>query len=384
MVRRIALITPFFFPVVGGLEKHVFHLATELVKKGYRVDVLTSDIDREGNHLPHYEKIDSINVYRFKTIYKLGDFASLWPGFLKRLRYYDIIHVHNYRHPHTILAAIYCKVLGKHCIITTHSPFHPKRETFLSRFLIKLYDKVLSNFIDRLFSYIITVNISEYKYFSKRGFRNVEIITSAGISNDFIAHKPSKKARKYITVIGRLHPSKGIHEAIKIFQSLFKVYDDTRKLFLKIVGPVADQDYYKNLLNLVKNLGLEDFVEFTGPVDEDGVKNILDESFVLLVSSPYEAAGLVIVEALARGVPVVARLSPGPLTLKLHCPECIHTYLSVAEAVEELLYILSYEKCGTDYKMFEECVKCAKRFTWTEMTNKILKVYNKLFLQILN
>ncbi len=368
---NIAQVTPYFLPIEGGLERHVYYISKELIKRGHKVDVLTSDIDRHGNRLPHHEIIDGINIYRFYTRFKLGDFGALWPGFVKKLKDYDIVHVHNYRHPHTVLAAIYCKLKRIPCVITTHSPFHVTNRSFLAKLLVEMYDQFLSRIVDTLFDIIITVNVWEFGYFRRRFPSKTKLIPSSGIDENFIVKNPkTKSGEPLILLIGRIHPSKGILEAIEILHRVRKLLNNV-KLFL--IGPIEDAAYYKKVKKVVSEYKIEGDVVFLGPVYDEGKKfEYIDKSTLLLVSSPYEAAGLVVIEALAREKPVVARRSPGPESIKelCKCEKCIKLYSTVEEAIT---YITDLLKDPPD-----NCSSNIGLFTWKALAKKLEDVYLSL------
>lgn len=371
---KIAQVTPYFLPVEGGLERHVYYISKELIKRGHEVDVLTSDIDRYGNRLPHHEVIDGINVYRFRTWFKLGDFGAFWPGFVRKLKEYDIVHVHNYRHPHTVLAAIYCKLKGIPCVITTHSPFHANRR-LISRLLVNLYDFVVSRLVDPLFDAIITVNLEEFTLFSRKFPGKVYFIPSSGIKEEYIKREKTLdvvQEEKTILMIGRIHPSKGTLEATEILRGLLR---HTKNVKLKIMGPVEDNKYFNTVKEYIKGAKISQNVEFLGPIYEEDKKfNIIDRATVLLVPSKYEAAGLVIIEALARGVPVVARKSPGPQSIRelCGCESCIVLYEETEDAVKDIMYLMEKPPSPQD------CIECAKVFTWKRIAEEIVRVYKSV------
>ena len=54
---RVVFITTYFYPVQGGVENHVVHIAEELVKAGHEVHVITSDRS-QGRKFPKEEVYD--------------------------------------------------------------------------------------------------------------------------------------------------------------------------------------------------------------------------------------------------------------------------------------------------------------------------------------
>lgn len=75
---------------------------------------------------------------------------------------------------------------------------------------------------------------------------------------------------------------------------------------LKIVGKPAVPAYASALRRFTNQLGLANAVEFLGQVDDNALNSAYDQADVLLVTSEHEGFCLPIVEAMARGLPVVA------------------------------------------------------------------------------
>ncbi|MEM5811459.1 MAG: glycosyltransferase family 4 protein [Candidatus Aenigmatarchaeota archaeon] len=383
---KIAQICPFFYPVKGGLEESVFQISKELINKGHEVEVLTSDSSRDGKIKESFEIIDGIKVFRFNTIFSLGDFGKVWPGFIIELirKKYDIIHVHNYRHVHTILSALICKIKNIPCVLTTHSPFHPPTiRKSLSRFFILFYDLFLGRVFDRFFSRIILITNSEIKYF-KHVNKNKIIVIPNGISDTTFRKVNEKAIRlvirrfnlrkndKIILFVGRIHPTKGLYFLLQSFYELSKTI---KGLKLIIVGPIQDQKYYKELIQFINLNKLS--VIFTGYITEDEKIALYSLSSVLVLPSIYEPFGIVILEAFARGKPVIAVESDGPEYLIKNGENGFLVKYgdikSLASCIELLLKDKKlYKRISLNNK------KKAVQFTWSKIVNKLIKVYEEI------
>lgn len=119
---------------------------------------------------------------------------------------------------------------------------------------------------------------------------------------DTRVHRPKVDVGTHLAFLGRLAPEKGIEAAIRVAREA--------GLPLRIGGNVPDRDYFDSRVRP----GLTDDVEYLGELDQFECRELLASSSALLfpVWSP-EAFGLVVVEALACGTPVVAaRSGPTP------------------------------------------------------------------------
>ena len=111
------------------------------------------------------------------------------------------------------------------------------------------------------------------------------------------AWKPEGELR--ILFLGRLHPVKALDRLIHALP-----LTDTR-CRLTLAGPGTD-DYARTLQSLVKQHKLEERVSFAGPVPEEKKARLFFEHDVCVLPSHSENFGLVIAEALAHAVPVIA------------------------------------------------------------------------------
>ena len=68
---RLLHVTQRYLPAIGGAEKYVADLSEELVRRGHKVDVLTSralDFHTWKNVLPPFERVGGVDVYRFRSM----------------------------------------------------------------------------------------------------------------------------------------------------------------------------------------------------------------------------------------------------------------------------------------------------------------------------
>lgn len=380
---KIVQICPFFYPVKGGLEEHVYRISKELVKKGHIVYVFTSNSVRKGKIKKRYEIMDGIKVIRFNVFLKFGDFGMFWPGFISYLlkEKPDVVHVHNYRHFHTIFSAILCKIIKKPCVITTHSPFHPKELRRLhSRILVLFYDKILSKIFDRFYDKILIINENERRYFSHLIKDRIFLIPN-GIDKDFFKKSSEKLKLKFmkklkikkkdfiVLFIGRIHPTKGLHFLLETFKKYFR----KKNIKLLIVGPIQDKNYFKKISILFR-----ENIIFVGEVTEEEKIVIYDISNVLVLPSIYEPFGIVILEAFARGKPVIAVDSDGPRYLIENGKNGFLIKFGDEKSLKNYINILRTDK-KLYKKIAENNFKKAKKFTWDKIVKKIIKIYEEVY-----
>ena len=175
-------------------------------------------------------------------------------------------------------------------------------------------------------------------------------------------HRPSFDPGAYLGFLGRISPEKRPDRAIRIARAA--------GIPLKIAAKVdkVDEDYFRNdILPLIDGPG----VEFVGEINEGEKTKFLGEAAALLFPVDWpEPFGLVMIEAMACGTPVLAFRSGS-------VPEVIEDGVtgkivdSEEEAIAALPAILSYDRRAVR-KRFE------KRFTATRMANDYVGIYRQL------
>ena len=108
-----------------------------------------------------------------------------------------------------------------------------------------------------------------------------------------------------ILFVGRVVPSKAQHELVKALWTYRRLYDAEARLHL--VGGTSSFEYQKALMGFVRDLGLGEAVRLTGEVSDASLAAHYAAAAVFLSLSAHEGFGVPLVEAMAAGVPVVAR-----------------------------------------------------------------------------
>lgn len=117
---------------------------------------------------------------------------------------------------------------------------------------------------------------------------------------DKVPNKLSKLDSMNLVAVGRLAHEKGFDDLLKLFKKISLKYP---KCILNIIGDGMERN---KLLDLAKELKLGDKVVFHGYQDKDYIGNILSDSSVYVMTSHTESFGLVLIEAMAYGIPCVA------------------------------------------------------------------------------
>jgi len=324
---RIAQVTPYFPPVQGGVEKHVYELSAELVRRGHSVDVYTSNETRSSRRLSPYGKLDGVQVYRFPSLASLGEFGKVWPSFAARIidGDYDVIHSHVYRHPHTDVSAAVSKFKGARSVLTSHSPFHPfGTRGPMANALVQVYDRVLAPFSLRAFDWIVSLTPAEVEHLVSLGARRDRMsVIPHGVGNENFVHANSSNFLSrfglqdggFALYLGRVHPTKGLES---LLESFAKISPGAQSFKLVIAGPTTspvEEAFEAKLRVEAEKLGIGRSVLFTGPLSEDEKLAAYESCRFFVLPSLYEPYGIVLLEAAAHGKPLVSTLTDGPASI---------------------------------------------------------------------
>jgi glycosyltransferase involved in cell wall biosynthesis len=195
-------------------------------------------------------------------------------------------------------------------------------------------------------------------------------VVNIGVDDEFI---PTEKGRHEVFTIGYLGAftlRKRIDYLIRSFYFLKKEHPDL-KVKLAICGKKKLE--YENLIKLVRELSLDEDVEFRGFIPQDKLVETYNSFDIFALTSEWEGFCIPIIEAQRCRIPVVIREDA-------HIPEetslCCQKTDSEKNMAEKLYQLL------TDYYLREEIVSrgldYSKRFTWEKTVDETLKIYKEL------
>ncbi len=173
-----------------------------------------------------------------------------------------------------------------------------------------------------------------------------------------------------LTYVGRLAEEKDVSLLLYIFK---RVLNRIPGVYLLLVGAGPEEE---NLKRLAKELEIEHRCKFLGFVDRDKVRECLAATDIFVFPSKTETQGLVLAEALAMGVPVVAADSLGA---REAIRQGVDGFIlpSLPEVFSEKICELlrNNELMG---KMREEALRGAERFSAKSSAKKLLALYKRL------
>jgi glycosyltransferase involved in cell wall biosynthesis len=179
--------------------------------------------------------------------------------------------------------------------------------------------------------------------------------------------------RPYVLYAGRLDYHKNVDNLIRAFGLIVK--KKRNKDSILVVAGTGREDYQKELVVLVNNLGLRQEVVFTGYVPNDLFMTLLSNATIFVYPSKHEGFGSLIVEAMACGVPVIT--SNGSALTESAGDAAIlidpHRAEEIAKALETLLYD---DRLRQEFKL--RSLSRVKQFSYKKAAEETIKVYKEI------
>ena len=376
---KIAHVTPFYYPVIGGVENVVEKVAEFMVSRGHDVYVITYNRLRKGGErsLPWHEIINNVQVIRVKPdfTWSHGTYSSEISKVLTELRP-DIVHVHVWRHPHVFQIAKLRKKSNFKAILQPHGPFHTLQQLgTITWFYHKIVDSVpYFRYIMRDYEKIVALTHIEQEILQRKFHIQSDKITIIPnfVTDDFIVEAKrylNRNREPVVLYLGRLCKEKNVNLLIQVARQLSSEAPDVK---IVIAGP-AESRKYEMLLNTMKN------VVYVGPVYDIAEKvRLYTKAKVFISTSIYESFLTALLEAQACGSPCVITGFGGQLCA---APPNISSLWAPPDAVKFTRTILSLMKDeGLYFKLKEGGLKWAK----LHQESKILPMYELMYNSIVN
>ena len=333
---KILFLVNYYYPYISGVSETLRLLAEHLAKdKSNKITVLCSNHEK----LQEYEIINGVEVIRAPIIMKISK-GTVSPAFIRRARklskQYDVVNIHAPMLESGLLSKI---IDNKKLVLTYHCDINlPK--SILNNFIVKVMD--LSHKIAMKNSRKIVV--SSLDYAKKTRFTGKYIQKCVEIAPLFKEKKPVKikKIENSIGFCGRIVEEKGINILIKAFEIVQKQKKDAKLIIAGDYKNIAGGSVYPSLKNYIDEKSIKN-VEFLGKVPESDLEKFYSkiQVFVLPSINSLEAFGLVQLEAMCCGTPVIASNLPGVRTIvkntKMGLIAKVGDYEDLAKKIIELL-----------------------------------------------
>lgn len=407
-LSRVALLSVHTCPLAtlggketGGMNVYVRELARELGRRGIAVDVFTRSqnpkLPRVSQGLSAYGPIRVLHLPAGpERPYDKTEIYHHLPQFVAEVRAfaetegirYDVLHSHYW------LSALAARALrdvwGAPIVHMFHTLARLKNLVAQSAAeleppLREENEAEIMRFADR----IVAATTLEREQMAALYDADPEriAIVPPGVDLSLFRPVPCETARAAVGIptqhhmilfVGRIQPIKGVDNLIRALALMMRRKPALRgDVFLTIIGgagdPATDAELAR-LQTLRESLGVGDMVTFLGSRDQDMLVNYYNSASVVVVPSYYESFGMVALEAMACGTPVIASDVGG---LSLNVVDGFNGYLVPQGNVDELAYKLGLLLTQDELRRQLGSQAClwAQRFSWQTIADETLAVY---------
>lgn len=300
---KIALVSEYYYPLLGGITEHVHNLAGTLQKRGHEVTVITHKVKPRSSH--HYpDEPVRFKVKRFGRgvpIYSNGSFASVTisRSLQSDLRRYfeqerfDVIHAHSPLTPMLPMAAIR-QSNARVTVGTFHTYFEKSRSYGLLR-------NTANDFMEMMDGRIVVSDACVQAL--SRYFESDYHVIPNGVDPEYfqpgaVTDPRFDDDKLNILFVGRFDPRNGLKTMLEAFKLVRREFDACR---LIIVGDGPLKLYYRSLVG--RELAAD--VHFAGLVN-GGRPAYYAAADIFCTPCTKASFGVVLLEAMSAGTPIVA------------------------------------------------------------------------------
>lgn len=381
------LILPSWYPSkLNNIRGSFFReQALALSNAGYQIGVITVDLRSlkhwktiaSETHGIEYENDMGINTLRFKTMFwfprmprlisqlSLAGGIAAFEQYLIKFGKPDLVHVHSCLYMGLLAVHIKNKY-GIDYILTEHSSGYFRG--LYNNYQIDITRKVLRNS-----SQLITVSSKMSDFLSKNIYNEKKwnvipnIVDSVFFSRDILSREEDKPFR-YINVAFMNENKKQIN-LIKAFKLLIDQGIHDIELIL-----VGDGEKRTELENYVSTNNIKN-IKFLGMVSRNNVASLMAESNCFLLSSEFETFGVVAIEALASGLPVISTRCGGPEDIVDHT----NGLLVERNNIEKIMVAMRSVKDNYQSKYDRESIRaaCFRQYSEKSVVEMLGMYYKK-------
>lgn len=347
---------------LGGAEKQLLALASQQRKMGATVEVIF--LKDKPSLLSEFSKSDVLVNTQYYELNFLNQIFLLWK---RRVEKNSVFHAHLPR------AELLCALsLAKNSfLVTRHNSeaFFPGVQSVIS--------KVISRFVlSRSFA-SISISRAVSEYLTKSGeisqsSRNHVIYYGFPITTVKSQKRRLDNAKEFrIGSVSRLVKQKNLPFLLEVIRILSRVKKTNFQVSIAGEGPLLDE-----LIALSAKLGTSSVVNWLGKVSN--IDSFYDSLDLFVLTSDYEGFGLVMLEAMYSGIPIVARrVSAIPEVLGTSHPGLVEEDSAEAFAQKVSLMLINKE-------LREECLRYQEKELSKFSMERVWVQHNQIYLDLLS
>lgn len=321
---KVVFTTTIYLPHMGGIEVCIHEMAQYLISKGHQVKILVADT---GCYEIKKETIENELVIRYPAREICNFFVLKRREYLRdienEIKDADVVHINVCKFLLGFLSRKKRKYNYK-LIMTSHGwIFHTNTNLLIKKIFFKLVVAKNAKNCDS----IINVSNPDQKIAESFGIKDSYVIVNGVDLKKFSNIPPKSTFENKFLYFGRISANKGIYECLQ----KLSYYEENFAFY--IVGKCEDEAYMEKLKTFITSHGMENKVIFYGKQTNEEIRNLLQETDVILMPSLHEGFGMTLVECLPAGRPVIANT--------------IESFKSILESLGAELYLFDYQSDAT-------------------------------------
>lgn len=380
---RIAFFTNCYKPLINGVVSSIVSLKNAYEKKGHSAYIFAPKVEGYIDQENNVFRYNSVNLTK-KVKYPIAIPLSFRANKVVRGFNPDIIHIH---HPFVLSmpALMYAEKLGIPKILTIHTQYEryayyvsPVPQVITNE-AIKM---IISSFASKV-DVITTPSDSMKKLISHYKIKKEIVVIPNAIDLKVFQEIDKEKCNKLreqleltqedvvVLYVGRLSIEKNIDKIVNSLALIKKKNMKKVKLLLVGEGTAMNQ-----LNDLVKSLGIQEDVKFVGAVNNEIVKSYYQISDLFAFTSTSETFGMVIIEAMASGLPVLAVKAPGAVDIITDGFDGVLVKDDVSEFAARLEMLIKNEDVRK--RLAKGAVYTSHRYSIDNISDQMLNLYQRL------
>jgi len=384
---NVAMLTPFFTGQLGGPYNVIMDLVPYLENFGVSSKVYTtSSIKKYGRKYTEFyeKKFSNFEIFRFHSFIRFKEYRislEMLPFMIQHEKEIDIIHSHALRSYPEDLGVILSLTKKKPFIISAHGgisinwDYRDKIPKMISDISIGKIKKLIK-------PHYIAVTKMEIPLIKKLGADddhvhfiphgvNIDIFKPVDSSN--LKKSLGVEGSKIILYVGRIAKGKGVDKLVKILADLRK-----EKIDVKLVIVGNDAGYLSIVKLLINNLDLNEHIRLVGFVNKIDLAKYYSMADLVVYPSRQEIFGLVLVEAMACGKPVIGSDIMGPSEIIINGKTGYTSdFRDLKKLSEMILHLLEDDK-----KMIQMgkngLNRVKENYTWKKAAESHYNLYKKV------
>lgn len=310
---KVCFVTKMYPPRTGGGATYAYELANALGELGHNVDVYTQAVPGEDNSVSTHS---NVSVTRITKARPLVVFSTLYFSIAVRRRVdfeqYDVIHGTLMPASTIALGPKFLDNVDAPLVLTSHGTSYDEARSvdpqgfadYLFKYFFHPANVLMDGVSGRWADHIIAVSdhtreqLRDLYRFDESNLTTVPPgIDTDRFSPTELVHPSVDESKQSILVLSRLDPRKGIDKAIRAFAQLEV---DDAELLIAGTGRLES-----SLKEIASGLAVRDDVRFLGFIPDEELPSLYSSVDVFVLPSEYEGFGIVFMEAMACGTPVI-------------------------------------------------------------------------------